>query len=164
MVKALRLLGMTMLASCSTRPAAEVTVSDLWAQPVDSTGTSAAVYMTIADRCSSPQALRSVTARFPYKASLHRSTVTNNALTMTSLSLVPVSCTGSTFLKPMGMHVMVTGLQRLRIGDSVPLTLRFNRSGELNVVAEVTTLAVLKDVDPMHMHGGSGSMKGMHMR
>ena len=164
MLKALLLLGMTVLASCSVPPLAEVEVSNLWAQPVDEAGTSAAVYMTIADRCVSPQALRSVTARFPHMASLHRSTVTDNTLRMTSLSFVPVSCTSSTLLKPMGIHVMVTHLQRLKIGDLIPLTLRFDRSGDLDVVAEVTTLAVLEDVDPMHMHMGPESMKSMHMR
>lgn len=162
-MKTLFLLCMTGLVSC-TRPAVEIKVSDVWAQPVDAAGTSAAIYMTIADRCSVPQVLQSVTARFPQKVSLHRSTVANNSFRTTMLSEIPVDCTGLTLLQPMGMHLVVTGFQKLKIGDNIPLILRFDRSGNLNVVAEITTLAVLEDVDPMHMHGGSRSMNGMHMR
>lgn len=165
-MKLLFLLGAAALCSCTSNPPADVRVTDLWAQPVNASGSAVAVYMTIVDGCSRPETLRAVAAKPPQQASLHTSRVVDNALAMARLDTIPVACGTPVRLKPMGMHVMVTGLQKpAGIGDRLPLTLTFDRSGDVNVVAEITTLAVLENVDPMHMHmkAGSKGMAGMHM-
>lgn len=164
-MKAFLLLCVTVLSSCSTHRHSDVQVTKIWAQPINGSGTAAAVYMTISDSCSSPDKLTFVKAALPQKASLHASSVVNHALEMTPLQSIPIQCGKPFMLKPMGMHVMVTGIRKpMGIGDRLPLTLTFDRSGDVSVVAEVTTMAVLENVDPMHMHMDSGrmSMKGMH--
>lgn len=168
MVKALLLLLVaTALSGCGDARLATVQVANPWAQPVDAAGTAVAVYMTITDFCTRPEKLLAVAATLPRKASLHTSRVVDNTLSMTPLASVPINCAGPTSLKPMGAHVMVTGIEKpLEIGDRIPLTLTFDQSGDVNVVAEVTTLAVLENVDPMHMHmhmqPGHAGMQGMH--
>lgn len=154
------------LASCGSGRAPTAQVANIWAQPVDDAGTSAAVYMTINEACSGSDTLRSVRTKKPQQASLHASSVVDNALHMAPLASIPIRCGTSIPLKPMGAHVMLTGIpKKLGIGDRLPLTLMFEKAGDVDVVAEVTTLAVLENVDPMHMHGRSGGkgMPGMHM-
>lgn len=142
-------------------------VGGLWAQPITVAGTSAAVYMTISANCSSADVLQSVEAAAPQQASLHVSKIADGALDMTPLKSIPIPCDKPTPLKPMGMHVMVTNIQKpVGIGDQIPLTLHFERAGAIPVQAEITSMAVLEDVDPMNMnkhHSMPGGMKMDHM-
>lgn len=163
-MKAFLVIGAVVLCSCGSRPA-DIRVTDVWAQPVNASGTAVAVYMTITDRCSRPEALEYVDAGSPHKSSFHASRIVDNALSMTPLQSVPINCDKPTLLKPMGTHVMITGIRKPpQIGDHLPLTLTFDQSGDVNIVAEVTTLAVLENVDPMHMHmkPGHAGMQAMH--
>lgn len=156
-----------LLVSCTAREAGEVSVTNAWAQPFDKTGSSAAVYMTITVTCAVPDKLLSARARAPQQASLHASRVADNALSMTPVRSIALPCGEQVPLKPMGHHVFVTGIGKpLGIGDRIPLTLSFERAGEVEVTADVTTMAMMEDVDPMHMHGGTtkaGGMDHMHM-
>lgn len=143
-----------------------VQIGALWAQPITLARTSAAVYMTISPDCSSEDVLQSVEAAAPQKASLHMSGIANGALNMTPLKSISIVCDKPTSLKPMGMHVMVTNIQKpVGIGDLIPLTLHFERAGKIPVQAEITSMAVLEDVDPMNMnkhHSMPGGMKMDH--
>lgn len=164
-LKAFFVLGAAILCSCGSGRPADIRVTNVWAQPVNASGTALAVYMTIADACARPEILASVDAGSSYQASLHASSVVDDELRMTPLQSVPVACDKPILLKPMGTHVMVTGISKPpEIGDRFPLKLTFDRSGDVDVVAEVTTLAVLENVDPMNMHMKSGhmGMQGMH--
>lgn len=154
-------------AKIADRKDGAIKVDAAWAQPVTAAGTSAAVYMSISANCTTPDVLQSVEAVAPQEASLHASSVVDNALAMTPVKSVPVPCEKSTVLKPMGTHVMVTNIKKpVGIGDQITLTLRFERAGAIPVQAEVTSMAVLENVDPMNMnkhHAPSGGMKMDHM-
>ncbi|MEN9416974.1 MAG: hypothetical protein RI988_594, partial [Pseudomonadota bacterium] len=44
-------------------------------------------------------------------------------------------------LKPGGLHVMLIGIQKpLKVGDSFPLTLRFEKAGEVQVEVPVQAM------------------------
>lgn len=149
----------TLLASCGSGPAAsDIQVTNIWAQPVTEDGRSAAVYMQIAATCTDGDVLQSIAAPAPQKASLHRSSKVDDTLKMAAVTSIPIPCGTPVALKPMDRHVMVMGLQKpVGIGDRLPLTLHFEHAGDVPVTAEVTSLAVLENVDPMHMHKGHGS-------
>jgi copper(I)-binding protein len=47
---------------------------------------------------------------------------------------IPVPANGSVTLQPGGLHLMLIGLtQPLAVGQSVPVTLRFERAGEVTI-------------------------------
>lgn len=154
-----------LLASCANGSTArDVQVTNIWAQPVTADGRSAAVYMTIVAQCSQEDVLQSIAASAPQKASLHSSRAVDNVLRMTPVASVPIPCGQAVSLKPMDRHVMVVGLQKpVGIGDRLSLTLHFKNAGDVPVEAEITSLAVLDNVDPMHMHAGHGASGAMAM-
>lgn len=156
-----------LLASCTRTPlSGDLQVTNAWAQPVTGDGRSAAVYMTIIAKCPQNDTLQSLAAPSPLQASLHSARVVDNALKMTPVRSIAIPCGKPVLLKPMDRHVMIVGLQKpAAIGDRLPVTLHFTNAGDVPVTAEVTSLAVLENVDPMHMHGAhsSGTMQMDHM-
>lgn len=161
------LVGASLLfvtASCGTESVIDVKVANAWAQPVSADRRSAAVYMTILPTCSKSMNLMSVETSAPQKASLHSSSAKDGVLKMKSLQSIPLSCGEPTSLKPMGDHIMVTGIRApIGIGDHIRVVLHLDRAKAVTVDAEVTTLAVLDDVDPMHMHSHRPEAGGMSM-
>ncbi len=141
-----------------------IALTNLWAQPMTAAADSAAIYMTVTATCPGDDVLEGVSAAAPLKASLHDSAAVDGALQMKPVASIPVACGKPVTLKPMGQHIMLTGIgQRLGIGTKLPLTLRFRTAGEVPATAEITSMAVLEDVNPMHKHmdHSGGAMKGM---
>lgn len=150
-------------AKTETAAAKPIEVTRLWAQPISGDGKSAAVYMTISAACPAQDVLQSVEAPAPQMASLHSSSVADGVLKMEAVKSVPIACGTETVMKPMGMHVMLMGIQKpLGIGTQLPLTLHFEHAGVVAVQAEITSMAELENVDPMHMKHAAGGMKMDH--
>lgn len=141
-----------LLASCGAPRRSVIKVTDVWAQPLTTAGKSAAVYATIMATCTGQDVLQSVRVPAPEEASLHTSTVVDDVLQMSPLRSVAIPCGKLVQFKPMAEHIMITGIRKpLGIGDRLPVILHFE-GADVSVEAEVTTLAVLENVDPMHMH------------
>jgi hypothetical protein len=71
-------------------------------------------------------------------ASLHSTSMDNGVMRMRPLQELDIPAKGTVELKPGGMHVMLMGLkQPLRSGDTLELDLRFEKSGNRKVNAEV---------------------------
>lgn len=130
------LLASILLAGCS-RGAPDIAVTDAWARETRSGETAA--YLTIANRGSAADRLIAVTVPPPASASLHETRYEDGIARMRSLTGgLEVAAGQSVRLAPAGVHVMVTGLNSpLAPGDTLPLTLRFERSGERQVAAQV---------------------------
>ncbi len=59
-------------------------------------------------------------------------------MTMHQVEKIPVKGGASVQLKPGGLHVMLFGLKKdLTVGETVPVTLTFEKAGEVKVTAEV---------------------------
>lgn len=155
-----------LLASCGAPQRSVINVTDVWAQPLSAVGKSAAVYATIMATCTGQDVLQSVKAPAPEEASLHISTIVDDVLQISPLRSVVIPCGKLVRLKPMAEHIMIIGIRKpLGIGDRLPLILNFEGT-DVPVEAEVTTLAVLENVDPMHMHrkrSGAGMTNMDHM-
>jgi copper(I)-binding protein len=152
-------------AVAAAKPKAGIEVTRVWAQPVTAAANSAAVYISLTANCTRDDVLQSAEAVAPLKASFHASSVVDNALHMEPVPSVPILCGKPNELKPMGTHVMVTGLTgHAGIGTVIPLTLKFRDAGAVPVQAEITSMAVLENVDPMGMnkHHAKGGMKMDH--
>lgn len=132
------LIATLLLAACDSGGGApEIAVSDAWARETR-TGSTAA-YMTIANRGSGADRLVAVSATPPVSATLHETTHDGGISRMRPLSDdLEIPAGQSVEMRPGGTHLMVTGLEApLTAGESLPLRLRFERSGERTIEAEV---------------------------
>jgi copper(I)-binding protein len=79
---------------------------------------------------------RLVSASTPAAArvELHTHLRDGEVMRMRPVQAIPVPAQGSVTLQPSGLHLMMIGLTRpLIVGESIPLTLRFERAGEIEV-------------------------------
>lgn len=132
------LIAALLLAACGQGGGSpDIAVSDAWAR--ETHGGSTAAYLTIANSGASGDRLLSVSVAAPAHASLHSTTTENGIARMRPLADGLELPAGKTVvLRPGGDHVMVMGLQGpLEAGGALPLTLRFEHSGERQVAAEV---------------------------
>lgn len=72
------------------------------------------------------------------KAELHETMSDNGVMKMRGVASLPVPANGKVALQPGGYHVMLIGLtQPLVVGQSVPVTLTFEKAGAITVQASV---------------------------
>jgi periplasmic copper chaperone A len=102
-------------------------------------GTSA-IYLNVANAGKTADRLIRVQTPIAETVQIHK-TVTQNGMSvmlMTDSILIPAR--GKVELKPGGMHIMLMGLrQPLNPGDTFPVTLVFENSGEINLEVQVRT-------------------------
>ncbi len=140
--------------------AAEVTVSDVWARPVeDLTATdSSAIYMVITGGDETDELVAaSVPADVAGTVELHETvgaedgdmTTTTMAgemggdmgggmMTMQQVQGIEVPADGTVALEPGGYHVMLLDVKKELVpGDTIEVTLTFERAGEVSATADV---------------------------
>jgi periplasmic copper chaperone A len=126
-----------LLASCkpaSAPPA--VSVVDAWARATVPDQMGSAAYFTIRNGGGADKLL-SVTSPAA-DASLHSTSIDNGVMRMRQLQALDVAAKGAVELKPGGTHVMLMGLkQPLQAGTTLELDLKFEKSGERRVDAQV---------------------------
>jgi copper(I)-binding protein len=119
-----------------------ITISEAWARAsMGQTGTSA-VYMTL--EASGGQSDRLVAAASPdaARAELHASTMESGVAKMRPLSAIEITSGERTVLEPGGPHVMLMGLGRKLVeGDTLPLSLTFERAGTVELQVPVRGMA-----------------------
>jgi copper(I)-binding protein len=110
---------------------------DAWARVADS-GATTAVYFTLGNGSTESDTLVGVSSTIADHADMHISTQHNRTMHMTPVTSLPVPAEDSVSFRPLGAHVMLTGLLRpLAAGDSITITLRFVSGATLDVQASV---------------------------
>lgn len=108
-------------------------------------------FLTI--RNTGPEADRLVAASSPAAArvELHTSLREGDIMRMRPVESIPLPAGGSVALAPGGLHMMLMGLTRpLAVGQTVPVTLRFERAGQVTVNMAVQSAGAR---GPMPMQG-----------
>lgn len=126
-----------LLASCkpaSAPPA--VSVDGVWARATVPGQSGSAAYFTIRNAGGEDKLL---TVSSPgADASLHSTSMDNGVMRMRPIEALDIPANGTVELKPGGTHVMLMGLkQPLQAGSALELDLKFEKSGERKVMAEV---------------------------
>lgn len=154
---ALALAGL--LAGCASTAAQgepKLRVLDAWARPtvVSSAATggapvsgqgvasqaasSSAVYLTIVNDGDAPDSLVGARSAAASDVELHESVREGDFVRMRPASRIAVPAKGKVAVTPGGLHIMLVGLkQELAPGSTVPLTLRFERSGQVSLEVPV---------------------------
>ena len=129
-------------AACSPQEASPdvspLEARSAWARPADS-GATSAVYFVLGNAGQSSDTLISVeSSGLAATTEMHVSTQRGGMMHMSEVTSLPVPADDSVAFRPLGAHVMLTGLQRqLSVGDTVSVTLRFVSGRTVEVRAGV---------------------------
>jgi periplasmic copper chaperone A len=105
-------------------------------------------FMKIENKGAADQ-LISVSSPVAGEMQLHTMTMEGNVMKMREVKAIDVPSNGSVELKPGGLHLMFMDIKApLKAGESVPVKLKFQKAGELEIKVPVRELG-----------GNSGNMK-----
>lgn len=137
-----------LLLSAVIARAHDVTQGDLrihepWARATIGVAQTAAAYLTVVNQGAQDDRLIGVSTPVADAAMLHKSVMDENGvMKMRPLEAIDVPAGGEVKLEPGGMHVMLMGVhQPLKAGDHFPMTLSFERAGDVAVTVHVADAA-----------------------
>ena len=150
MFKITRSVACTALLSCLLLPpvhaeepaATSIVVTQAWTRATPGGSKVAGGYLVIENKGSSADKLLSASTEIANKVEIHEMAVNDGVMTMRAveggLSIDP----GRTVkFAPGGLHLMIVGLAMPLVrGDKVPVTLRFEKAGEITVSFDVQAM------------------------
>jgi protein SCO1/2 len=112
-------------------------IENAWARPAPA-GATGGVYLTMTNSGTQADALVSVQSPVASSVEIHQTTMQGDVMKMSPVSRIDVANGQKVELKPGGYHIMLVGLNKnLAQGDRVPLTLKFERTGDVKLEATV---------------------------
>ncbi|WP_037301255.1 copper chaperone PCu(A)C [Rubritepida flocculans] len=129
-----------MLAALPLRPALAQTIEagalrleNPWTRAANQ-GAQGAGFLVIRNTAAEPDRLLAASSPAAQRMELHTHIREGEVMRMRPVNDIPVPGNGSVSLQPGGLHLMLIGLtQPLVAGQSVPVTLRFERAGEVTI-------------------------------
>jgi copper(I)-binding protein len=130
--------GLTVPVLAQDFRAGHITVSHPWARASIGKAKNGVAYMTISSHGQAVDRLVKVSSPIARKAALHTHIMEGGIMKMRPVGAIEVDPGTPTVLKPGGLHVMLMGLNApLKQGETLPLTLSFEKAGSVDVAAEV---------------------------
>ncbi|WP_043338027.1 copper chaperone PCu(A)C [Belnapia moabensis] len=128
----------------------DIQVTQPWSRAAGVNGTGAG-FLTIRNTGTQPDRLLSATSAVARNVELHTHVRDGEVMRMREATGgIPIPPGGTVTLQPGGFHVMLIGLKEaLAAGSEVPLTLRFERAGEAQVMLHVGAAGAR---GPAHQH------------
>lgn len=113
--------------------AGDLAVAQPWTRAAGQ-GATAAGFMAISNRGAAADRLLSASSPAARAIELHSMVHDGDVMRMRPVEAIEVPAGQTATLRPGGFHLMLIGLsQALRQGETVPVTLRFERAGEVKV-------------------------------
>ena len=120
---------------------AQVAVEDPWARATPPVAKVGAGYMTLRNKSSSADRLVGAASPAAARVEMHVTERSGEVMRMREVRAYDIPAGGSFTLAPGGAHLMLVDLKApLKAGARVPLTLRFEKAGEVKVELEVRAL------------------------
>ena len=115
-----------------------MSVEDVWARP-GFQGDNSAIYLTIRNPGDRADQLISAQSEAAGATEMHLSKMDSaGIMTMERQDHVPIPANDAVEFSPGGLHIMLVNLsQDLSIGDRFPITLEFEKAGDISVEVEV---------------------------
>ena len=136
----LMLLGL-LLAGCASSSGPEISIENPWGRPSPKVATAGAFYMLIKNSGSEDDKLIGGESPACGVVELHESYKTEEgAMGMRPVegSAIEIPAGGETELKIGGLHIMcIDKLEDFELGVVLPLTLNFEKSGEMDIDVEI---------------------------
>ena len=112
----------------------DITVEGPWARASAGRAMAGAAFMTLNNAGATDDRLTAVSAGVSDKAELHTHIKEGDIMRMRPVEAIEVPAGGVATLQPGGDHVMFMGLHEpLKEGETFPLTLTFEKAGEVTV-------------------------------
>jgi copper(I)-binding protein len=128
---------------------AQVKIEDAWARATAPGSKIAAGYMTIRNAAAAPDRLLGASSPAAEKVEMHITVKEGDIFRMREVKGYDLPAKGSYELKPGGAHLMFVNIKApFREGAKLPLTLRFERAGEVKTELQVGRLTEA----PKHTH------------
>jgi copper(I)-binding protein len=133
------LITFLVLSACGAGSAGpQIRVEDAWARPVPAAGGNGAVFMRLVNAGNEADQLAGGESPLVSAVEVHRTTVEEGVMRMEHIPGLEVPPKGEVLLKPGGYHVMLIDVdQSLAPGDTLPITLRFEKTAEIKIDVEV---------------------------
>jgi hypothetical protein len=129
--------------------AGDITIESAWSRAAGANGTGGG-FLTIRNAGSTPDRLLSATSPAARRVELHSMAMDGAVMRMRPVDDIPIPAGGTVQLAPGGLHLMLIGLaQPLAEGGRAPVTLRFERAGEVQVELAVQAAGARA---PRHAH------------
>ena len=130
-----------LLALLATPALAQIEIENAWARATPPGAKTAAGYMTIRNKSSSPDHLIRVASPLAARVEMHVHIHDGDVMRMRQVKGYDIPANASLELKPGGGHLMFVDIERpFKPGEKVPVTLRFERAGEKKVEFRVGRL------------------------
>jgi copper(I)-binding protein len=117
--------------------AGDITIENPWTRAAGANANGAG-FMALRNTGTAPDRLVSAASPAARVVELHTHIREGDVMRMRPVADIPVPPGQTVRLQPGGLHVMLIGLTRpLERGQQIPVTLRFERGGEVTVMLEV---------------------------
>ncbi len=134
--------------------AASVHITEAWAPPSLKGVKNGVAFVTIANDADQPDTLTGAETPSAASAELHTHEMQGDVMQMRAVKSITIPANETVAMQPGGLHIMLLQLNHeLKEGDTVPLILHFEHTGDIKTEAKVRA----HDVEPAHGH----SMHGM---
>ncbi|MBJ2153455.1 MULTISPECIES: copper chaperone PCu(A)C [Paracoccaceae] len=128
--------------SCPSWQSGDLTLTNAWSRATIGPARPAVFYVEIANAGSVDDSLTAISTPLAEMPMLHETVVTDGVATMPHVSDIPVPAGSTVSLAPGGFHGMLMGLTAaLAEGESFPMTLIFERSGEVTIDVGIAAYA-----------------------
>ena len=125
-------------ARAQTAPGPTIEIAHPFARATAATAKTGAAYFTIVNTGTSDDRLIAASSPVAEKSEPHSTIDDNGVMRMRPLAGIEVKAGERVEFKPGGMHLMLTGLKvPLKLGQSFPLTLTFEKAGAVSVMVAV---------------------------
>lgn len=132
------LLGTSPFASAHDYRAGALQIEHPWSRAMPPVAPTAAAYFVVHNQGSESDRLLGVQTPVAAKAELHEHVHADGLMKMQQVQTVEIPAGGEAIFAPMAYHVMLFGLQQqAKAGERFPLTLRFEKAGEIQVEVAV---------------------------
>ena len=135
------ILSAPAVMACETVTIGDLTVEHAWSKATIGAGRPGVFYVGITNAGSADDALIGIATPAAGMPMLHETVVQDGIASMPHAMSIPVAAGQNVQLSPGGYHGMLMGLTTaLKEGDSFPVTLSFEKAGEVTVNVDVLSL------------------------
>lgn len=132
------LLGASLLANGHDYRVGALQIAHPWSREMPPVAPTAAAYFVVRNLGADADRLLAVQTPLAARAELHEHVHADGLMKMQQVHSVEIPPGAAVQFAPMAYHVMLFGLQRqLQAGERFPLTLRFEKAGEIQVEVAV---------------------------
>jgi copper(I)-binding protein len=128
----MKYLLLALLFPISLPALAQIEIENPWSRATTPGAKIAAGYMTIRNKSAAPDRLLGGSSPLASKVETHVTMKDGDIMRMREVKGYEVPAKGSFELKPGGAHLMLVDIKKpFKEGDRIPLTLRFEKAGEV---------------------------------